>query len=95
MTSPAPPSSPVTAATPVSASAVTADDATAIATSSSTAVAASAAASPAKKKKTKKANYKNMLAGMMEGSGPRDAQKDKEIIKKVTGGGAFVKVDKI
>jgi len=37
-----------------------------------------------------------MLANMMEGSGPaRDAQKDKESIQKVTGGGAFVKVDKI
>jgi len=36
-----------------------------------------------------------MLAGMMEGSGPRDATKDKESIQKVTGGGAFVKVDKI
>ncbi|KAL3782732.1 hypothetical protein ACHAW5_006728 [Stephanodiscus triporus] len=56
---------------------------------------ATAAASPSKKKKKKKASYKNMLAGMMEGSGTRDAEKEKESIKKVTGGGAFVKVDKI
>lgn len=48
-----------------------------------------------KKKKKKKASYKNMLAGMMEGSGPRDAAKEKESIQKVTGGGAFCKVDKI
>ena len=56
---------------------------------------ATAEASPMKKKKKKKASYKNMLAGMMEGNGSRDAEKEKESIKKVTGGGAFVKVDKI
>lgn len=50
--------------------------------------------SPTKKKKKKK-GYKNLLAGMMEGSGARDAEKEKESIQKVTGGGAFVKVDKI
>ena len=58
-------------------------------------VDSTAAASPMKKKKKKKASYKNMLAGMMEGSGPRDAAKEKESIQKVTGGGAFGKVDKI
>ncbi len=48
-----------------------------------------------KKKKKKKASFKNMLAGMMEGSGIRDVEKEKESIQKITGGGAFVKIDKI
>lgn len=48
-----------------------------------------------KKKKKKKVNYRNMIAGMMEQSGPRDADKEKESIQKVTGGGNFVKIDKI
>jgi|EP01083_Nonionella_stella_P037523 hypothetical protein len=57
---------------------------------------AAAAASPVKKKKKKKKlSYKNMISGMMEGSGERDAEKEKESISKVTGGGAFVKIDKI
>ena len=56
---------------------------------------ATAVASPMKKKKKKKASYKNMLAGLLEGSGPRDAEKEKESIHKRTGGGAFVKIDKI
>mmetsp|Transcript_23530 Transcript_23530/g.49304 ORF Transcript_23530/g.49304 Transcript_23530/m.49304 type:complete len:148 (+) Transcript_23530:121-564(+) len=55
-----------------------------------------AAPSPTKKKKKKKkASYKNMIAGMMKETGPRDAEKEKESIQKVTGGGAFVKIDKI
>eukprot|EP00584_Thalassiosira_punctigera_P003339 CAMPEP_0172526558 /NCGR_PEP_ID=MMETSP1067-20121228/1448_1 /TAXON_ID=265564 ORGANISM="Thalassiosira punctigera, Strain Tpunct2005C2" /NCGR_SAMPLE_ID=MMETSP1067 /ASSEMBLY_ACC=CAM_ASM_000444 /LENGTH=147 /DNA_ID=CAMNT_0013310093 /DNA_START=79 /DNA_END=522 /DNA_ORIENTATION=+ len=65
-------------------------------------VAAAAEVKPAavsspmkKKKKKKKTSYKNMIAGMMEASGPRDAEKEKESIQKVTGGGAFVKIDKI
>ena len=48
-----------------------------------------------KKKKKKKANYKQMLAGMMEQSAPRDAEKEKEGIRKATGGGDFAKIDKI
>jgi len=48
-----------------------------------------------KKKKKKKMSYKNMMAGMLEQSGPRDAEMEKEGIKKVTGGGAFSKIDKI
>merc|ERR1712095_59399 len=52
-------------------------------------------ASPTKKKKKKKVGYKSMMAGMMEGSGQRDASKEKESIQKVTGGGSFAKVDKI
>jgi len=57
-------------------------------------IQSAAAPSPVKKKKKKK-NYKNMLSGMMEATGPRDAEKEKESIQKVTGGGAFVKIDKI
>ena len=51
--------------------------------------------SPVKKKKKKKKGYKNLLADMMKESGDRDAEKEKDTIKKVTGGGAFVKIDKI
>ena len=51
--------------------------------------------SPAKKKK-KKATYKNLMAGMLEKSKDRDIDKESEkAIKKVTGGGAFTKIDKI
>lgn len=57
-------------------------------------VAAPPAAQPIKKKK-KKGGYKNMLAGMMEGSGTRDIEKEKEKIASVTGGGQFSKIDKI
>jgi len=49
--------------------------------------------SPAKKKK-KKSSYKSMMAGMQKGAA-RDVEKDKEILKKVTGGGQFQKIDKI
>ena len=48
-----------------------------------------------KKKKKKKKGYKNLLADMMKESGERDVEKEKDNIKKVTGGGAFVKIDKI
>lgn len=51
--------------------------------------------SPVKKKK-KKATYRNMMAGMLEGtSASRDVEKEKEKLKEVTGGGQFQKVDKI
>lgn len=40
-------------------------------------------------------NYKNMMAGMLKESGDRDAATEKESIQKVTGGGTFVKIDKI
>ena len=61
------------------------------------AVAADTSSSPpvVKKKKKKKKGYKNLLADMMKESGERDVEKDKDNIKKVTGGGAFVKIDKI
>lgn len=63
-------------------------------------VVAAASAKPApaqqqKKKKKKKASYKSMMAGMMKSSPERDAEKEKETIRKVTGGGAFSKIDKI
>mmetsp|Transcript_21373 Transcript_21373/g.28449 ORF Transcript_21373/g.28449 Transcript_21373/m.28449 type:complete len:159 (+) Transcript_21373:120-596(+) len=49
-----------------------------------------------KKKKKKKASYKNMMAGMMKGdASSRDIQKEKEDLRKVTGGGAFTKIEKI
>uniref|UniRef100_A0A7S2HUR5 A20-type domain-containing protein n=1 Tax=Helicotheca tamesis TaxID=374047 RepID=A0A7S2HUR5_9STRA len=47
-----------------------------------------------KKKKKKKATYKNMMADMMKGDG-RDTQKEKEDLRKVTGGGTFTKIEKI
>ena len=47
------------------------------------------------KKKKKKKGYKGLMAGMLEGT-DRDIDKEKEKqIKKVTGGGAFQKIDKI
>jgi hypothetical protein len=54
------------------------------------------AASPmASKKKKKKTSYKAMMQSMTKPSGTRDAEKDKETIRKATGGGAFSKIDKI
>lgn len=47
------------------------------------------------KKKKKKASYKSMMAAMTKPSGSRDAEKEKESIRKATGGGAFSKIDKI
>ena len=52
---------------------------------------------PAKKKKKKKTSYKNMMASMMAEKS-RDVDKDSAkdaAIRKVTGGGAFSKVEKI
>ena len=61
-----------------------------------TTVTAAAAEPEKKKKKKKKVSYKSMMANMTSGNGsPRDAEKEKEGIKKVTGGGAFSKIDKI
>ena len=49
-----------------------------------------------KKKKKKKASYKALMAGVMQKSSPsRDVEKEKDDLRKVTGGGAFSKVDKI
>jgi hypothetical protein len=53
------------------------------------------AASPPIKKKKKKASYKDMMAGITHSSNVRDLEKEKESLRKVTGGGAFSKIDKI
>jgi hypothetical protein len=45
-------------------------------------------------KKKKKKSYKNMMASMMKDSGSKDKDKDANI-RKVTGGGAFSKIEKI
>ena len=53
---------------------------------------------PAKKKKKKKTSYKNMMASMMKETSKDDKDKDTskdDAIRKVTGGGAFSKIDKI
>lgn len=47
------------------------------------------------KKKKKKTSYKAMMAAMTSSDAPRDIEKEKEAIRKATGGGAFSKIDKI
>lgn len=47
------------------------------------------------KKKGKKKSYKAMMAGMVVSSPGRDVEKEKEALRKVTGGGAFSKLEKI
>lgn len=86
-----------TTAAPTNNNDVTMTEATSSAPVQPTTVTAAAAAEPEKKKKKKKkVSYKSMMANMTSGNGsPRDAEKDKEGIKKVTGGGAFSKIDKI
>jgi hypothetical protein len=61
------------------------------------AAAADAPASTTPKKKKKKASYKDMMQGVMKTATPDvDAkEKQKEQLLKVTGGGAFSKIDKI
>jgi len=46
-------------------------------------------------KKKKKTSYKSMMAGIVMGTPERDVEKEKEALRKVTGGGAFSKIDKI
>jgi hypothetical protein len=59
-------------------------------------VAATATASQhVLKKKSKKTSYKAMMAAMTKSDAPRDLEKEKEAIRKATGGGAFSKIDKI
>jgi len=80
---------------PVSASAKTTIAETPVITEKTPAVTANAPAK--KKKKKKKTSYKNMMASMMMDK-TRDVDKDTAkdaAIRKVTGGGAFSKVDKI
>ena len=47
------------------------------------------------KKKKKKTSYKAMMAAMTTSDAPRDIEKEKDSIRKATGGGAFSKIDKI
>lgn len=54
------------------------------------------AAAPKKNKGKKKLSYKSMMAGMMHTqSESTKADKEKEALRKVTGGGAFQKIEKI
>jgi hypothetical protein len=53
---------------------------------------AAPAQAPKKKKKT---SYKAMMAGIVKSSPERDIEKEKESLRKVVGGGAFSKIDKI
>merc|ERR1712238_303720 len=47
-------------------------------------------------KKKKKISYKSMMASMTQNTkSAADIQKEKENLRKVTGGGAFLKIDKI
>lgn len=49
-----------------------------------------------KKKKKKKTSYKDMMASMTKRTkDENDIQKEKEGLRKVTGGGTFSKIDKI
>lgn len=50
---------------------------------------------PKKGKKKKKASYKSMMAGMMNSASTKDVEKEKGDLRKVTGGGAFSKIEKI
>ncbi|KAL7513845.1 hypothetical protein ACHAXN_012474 [Cyclotella atomus] len=52
-------------------------------------------ASPANKKKKKKTSYKSMMAGMLEGTGAKDVEKEKEKLRDGMGGGHFKKIDHI
>lgn len=49
-----------------------------------------------KKRKKKKASYKNMMAGITQGTpGSKDIEQERERLRQVTGGGVFSKIDKI
>lgn len=85
-----------TTAAPTNNNDVTMTEATSSAPVQPTTTVTAAAEPEKKKKKKKKVSYKSMMANMTAGNGsPRDAEKEKEGIKKVTGGGAFSKIDKI
>jgi hypothetical protein len=48
------------------------------------------------KKKKKKTSYKSMMAGITKRTkDEKDIEKEKESLRKVTGGGVFAKIDKI
>jgi len=49
-----------------------------------------------KQSKKKKASYKSLMSNMLQGTPvKKDIEKEKEDLRKVTGGGNFIKVDKI
>ena len=48
-----------------------------------------------KKRKKKKTSYKNMMANMTTRTKEEDILKERESLRKVTGGGAFSKIDRI
>lgn len=48
-----------------------------------------------KKKKGKKKSYKNLMASMVHSEPTKDIEKEKDALRKVTGGGVFSKIDKI
>jgi hypothetical protein len=56
--------------------------------------AAAAVATPTVPKKKKKTSYKAMMAAMTKPS-EKDIEKEKEAIRKATGGGTFTKIEKI
>jgi hypothetical protein len=56
--------------------------------------AAAAVAAPAVPKKKKKTGYKAMMAAMTKPS-EKDIEKEKDAIRKATGGGTFSKIEKI
>jgi hypothetical protein len=56
--------------------------------------AAAAVAAPAVPKKKKKTSYKAMMAAMTKPS-EKDIEKEKDAIRKATGGGTFSKIEKI
>jgi hypothetical protein len=48
-----------------------------------------------KKKGKKKKSYKSLMAGMMHTTPSKDVEKEKDALRKVTGGGNFSKIEKI
>jgi hypothetical protein len=56
--------------------------------------AAAVAVAPTVLKKKKKTSYKAMMAAMTKPS-EKDIEKEKEAIRKATGGGTFSKIEKI
>lgn len=64
-------------------------------TATSTTEQPSAADGSLLNKKKKKTSYKAMMAAMTKSDAPRDLEKEKEAIRKTTGGGAFSKIEKI
>lgn len=86
--------SPVSVDTPVVAESSSATPALSVAETPMETTAPVAKKSP--KKKKKKSSYKSMMAGMTQRNKDSSSiEKEKADLRKVTGGGAFTKVDKI